>query len=252
MAERRMMSKKIIHSDAFLDMPVSTQNLYFHLLLEGDDDGFVNSPKRIQRTIGSSDDDLKLLLAKKFIFGFDSGVVVIKHWKMHNYIRGDRYKETSHLKEKGELSVKDNDVYQMTTFGIPDGSIGEVRVGEVRVGEVNKAMTKFEIFIHEIEKSFAENKIATFKSKINKKKETKEAFSRLEDSDECKNLFISYVVRLRNGASRLDVFITAYLEGNLDGIEHSNNKFNKTAQPQKHSIAWQMQQDNEMIEGEVL
>ena len=80
MAEKRMFTQKIIDSDAFLDMPLSTQALYFHLNMRADDDGFVNNPKRIQRTIGASDDDLKLLVVKRFVIGFDNGVIVIKHW----------------------------------------------------------------------------------------------------------------------------------------------------------------------------
>lgn len=111
MAERRMFAKTIIDSDAFLDMPLSTQALYFHLCMRADDDGFVNNPKKIQRMIGASDDDLKVLAAKKFIIPFDSGVVVIKHWKIHNYIQSDRYKETAYLEEKGLLKVKDNKAY---------------------------------------------------------------------------------------------------------------------------------------------
>ena len=94
MAERRMFAKTIIDSDAFLDMPLSAQALYFHLSMRADDDGFINNPKKIQRVIGGSDDDLKLLIAKRFLLPFESGVVVIKHWKIHNFIRTDRYKPT--------------------------------------------------------------------------------------------------------------------------------------------------------------
>lgn len=90
MAERRMMAKSVIDTDTFLDMPASTQNLYFHMLLRADDDGFIASPKGILRIIGASDDDLKLLLAKQYLFRFESGVVVIKDWKIHNYIQSDR------------------------------------------------------------------------------------------------------------------------------------------------------------------
>jgi uncharacterized phage protein (TIGR02220 family) len=114
MAERRMMSKKIIHSDAFLDMPATAQNLYFHLLLEGDDEGFVNSPKRIQRTIGATDGDAGILLQKKFILSFESGVIVIKHWRMHNYIQKDRFVETSHKHERNGLSIKENGSYTLS------------------------------------------------------------------------------------------------------------------------------------------
>lgn len=135
MAERRMMTKKIIHSDAFLDMPISTQNLYFHLLLEGDDEGFINSPKKVQRVIGASDDDVKILLAKKFIISFDSGIIVLKHWKMHNYIQKDRFKPTTHTSERALLSVKDNNVYRMDTECIQNGRVGKVSIGEVSIGE---------------------------------------------------------------------------------------------------------------------
>lgn len=111
MAERRMFAKTIIDSDAFLDMPATTQLLYFHLSMRADDDGFINNPKKIQRVVGCSDDDLKLLLAKQFILAFESGVIVIKHWKIHNYIQKDRYKETVYQEEKAMLGVKENNSY---------------------------------------------------------------------------------------------------------------------------------------------
>ena len=104
MAERRMFAKTIIDSDAFLDMPLSAQCLYFHLSMRADDDGFINNPKKIQRMVGAMDDDLRILIARKFIIPFESGIVVIKHWKIHNYIRSDRYKETVYQEEKAMLS----------------------------------------------------------------------------------------------------------------------------------------------------
>lgn len=113
MAERRMFAKTIIDSDAFLDMPLSTQSLYFHLSMRADDDGFINNPRKIQRMVGGSEDDLKLLIAKSFIIPFESGVVVIKHWKIHNYIRSDRYKETVYTEEKSQLFLKDNNAYTL-------------------------------------------------------------------------------------------------------------------------------------------
>ena len=119
MAERRMFAKTIIDSDAFLDMPLSSQSLYFHLSMRADDDGFINNPKKIQRMVGASDDDLKLLVAKRFIIPFESGIVVIKHWKIHNYIRNDRYKETVYQEEKAMLNVKENNAYTLLPLGIP-------------------------------------------------------------------------------------------------------------------------------------
>lgn len=111
MAERRMFAKTIIDSDAFLDMPLSTQCLYFHLSMRADDDGFVNNPRKVQRMIGASRDDLQLLIAKNFLIPFESGVVVIKHWRIHNYIRSDRYNSTVYKAEKDELKLKDNVYY---------------------------------------------------------------------------------------------------------------------------------------------
>lgn len=113
MAERRMFAKTIIDSDAFLDMPHSTQLLYFHLSMRADDDGFINNPKNIIRMIGCKDDDLKILLAKKFILPFESGVVVIKHWQIHNYIQKDRYRETKYKDEKAMLQLDENKAYQL-------------------------------------------------------------------------------------------------------------------------------------------
>lgn len=113
MAERRMFAKTIIDSDAFLDMPLSAQSLYFHLAMRADDDGFVNNPKKVQRMIGASDDDCKLLIMKRFILAFESGVIVIKHWRIHNYIQKDRYKATAYEDEKAQLIVKDNNAYTL-------------------------------------------------------------------------------------------------------------------------------------------
>lgn len=113
MAERRMFASRIIDSDAFLEMPLSAQALYFHLSIRADDDGFINNPRKIQRIIGAADDDLKLLNAKSFLIPFDSGVVVIKHWKIHNYIRGDRYKPTVCQDELSALKVNKNGAYSL-------------------------------------------------------------------------------------------------------------------------------------------
>lgn len=111
MAERRMFAKTIIDSDAFLDMPLSAQALYFHLSMRADDDGFINNPKKIQRMVGASDDDCKLLILKRFILTFESGVIVIKHWRIHNYIQKDRYRETVYLQEKSSLYLNENNAY---------------------------------------------------------------------------------------------------------------------------------------------
>ena len=151
MAERRMFAKTIIDSDSFIDMPLSAQALYFHLSMRADDDGFINNPRKIQRMIGASDDDMKLLIAKRFVLAFESGVIVIKHWKIHNYIRNDRYKETVYKDEKAQLCLKENGAYtESENLGIPsDGhlvyqmdtqdSIGKYSLGKYSLGEREKA-----------------------------------------------------------------------------------------------------------------
>ena len=120
MAEKRMFTQKIIDSDAFLDMPLSTQALYFHLNMRADDDGFVNNPKRIQRTIGASEDDLKLLIAKRFVIAFENGVIVIKHWRMHNTLRKDRYSPTQYQEELQTLEIKANNAYTERLIHAPE------------------------------------------------------------------------------------------------------------------------------------
>lgn len=133
MAERRMFTKRITESDSFLDMPSSTQMLYFHFSMNADDDGFVNNPKKIQKMCGASDDDFKLLIAKSFIILFDSGIIVIKHWKMHNYIQADRYRPTDYVEEKSMLGIKSNkaytlDVSKTDTECIQNGYVGKVSI----------------------------------------------------------------------------------------------------------------------------
>lgn len=141
MAERRMMSKSIIKSDTFLDMPATTQNLYFHMLLDADDDGFINAQKSIMRMIGAKDDDMKVLAAKQFVIPFESGVVVIKDWKIHNYIQNDRYKPST-LPERDLLNIQKDktytlkgDVSRMDTECIQTVSIGKDRLGKDREGK---------------------------------------------------------------------------------------------------------------------
>jgi len=120
MAEKRMFSQKITRSDAFLAMPTSARLLYYDLSMDADDDGFVDRPKSIMRLTGASDDDLAVLIAKSFVIPFDNGICVIKHWRINNYIRGDRYKETNYLELKNKLSVKDNGSYTLKcNSGIP-------------------------------------------------------------------------------------------------------------------------------------
>ena len=137
-----MFAKTIIDSDAFLDMPLSTQALYFHLAMRADDEGFVNNPKKIQRMIGASDDDCRILASKRFILTFQSGIIVIKHWKIHNYIQSDRFKETVYLEEKTMLALDDNKAYTE------------------RIQDVSTLDTQYSIGQDSIVKSSIEKKVA--------------------------------------------------------------------------------------------
>lgn len=162
MAERRMFSLKIVDSDAFLDLPLSAQALYFHLGMRADDDGFVNNSKRIQRMVGANEDDLKLLIAKRFVLVFHSGVIVIKHWRMNNLLRKDRHTPTQYQDELATLEIKSNGAYtecatkplqiaaseDMTTTGQPSGnqmatqySIGKGSIGKESIGEGSAVTT---------------------------------------------------------------------------------------------------------------
>ena len=126
MAKRRMFSQEITDSDEFLDMPSTTQNLYFHLGMKADDDGFVNNPKTIMRNVRAMEDDLKILIAKKFIIPFESGIIVIRHWRVHNYIQKDRYTPTRHKAEKSQITVDESHVYNLDTECIQVGYTGKI------------------------------------------------------------------------------------------------------------------------------
>ncbi len=161
-----MLSHDIIDSDAFLDMPASSQLLYFHLAMRADDDGFV-SPKKVMRISNATSDDLKVLVTKRFLLVFDSGVVVIKHWLIHNMIRKDRYHKTKYTEELEQLKIKQNKAYtEMTTNGLHSGNqmATEVRLGKVRLGKnntcdvpsLNEKKTVFSVQGAEIIKAFEE------------------------------------------------------------------------------------------------
>lgn len=160
-----MFAKTIVDSDVFLDMPLSSQSLYFHLSMRADDDGFINNPKKIQRMIGSSDDDLKLLIAKQFIIPFENGIVVIKHWRIHNYIQKDRYKKTIYQEEKNKIIADENNVYILDdsnsdTRCIQDvsNSDTQVRLGKVSIGKVSIEKHKVAIAPVDLFSSHTENK----------------------------------------------------------------------------------------------
>lgn len=143
-----MFSKTIVDSDAFMDMPQSSQLLYFHLCMRADDEGFVGNPKRIIRMVGSNDDDYKILLAKSFVIPFESGVCVIKHWLIHNTIRMDRFAPTNYQEEKSLLNTKENKAY---TLGKPNGNQMET---QVKLSKVN--LTKDKLIYGEFKNVFLE------------------------------------------------------------------------------------------------
>ena len=150
MAERRMFAKTIVTSDAFLDMPPTARSLYMLLCVMADDDGFVNAPRSIMRMSGATEDDMKLLIAKRFVLTFESGVIVIKHWRIHNLIQKDRYKETKYLEEKALLALDENNAYTESVSNVyteciqpvsklePQVRLGKVSTGKDRLGEDNE------------------------------------------------------------------------------------------------------------------
>ena len=150
MPERRMFAKTIIDSDAFLDMPLSTQALYFHLSMRAEDDGFVSNPRKVQRMIGCADDDLKLLIAEQYLIAFESGTVVIKHWRIHNYIRADRYKPTLCQAERQQLDQNKSGEYelgipsdnQVTVTRYPDGIPSDNQKPAFGIPSDNQVTTK--------------------------------------------------------------------------------------------------------------
>lgn len=135
-----MFSKTIIDSDAFIDMPSTARLLYYDLSMRADDDGFINNPKKIIRMTGASVDDMNVLILRKFIIPFESGIVVIKHWKIHNYIQKDRYKETNYKEEKAMISLDENKAYTLSVGPLDTDCIQhvsntdtQVRIGKDRV-----------------------------------------------------------------------------------------------------------------------
>ena len=192
MAERRMFAKSIIDSDLFLDMPQSTQNLYFHLSLRADDDGFVGNPKKIMRMINCSQDDIKILISKQFLIPFESGVVVIKHWKIHNYIRNDRYKPTIYTEEKKKLIEQENKEY---IVGIPNGNQMETQYS---IGE--DSLDK-----NSIDKDKKDEKEETFKSILDEYTKNKELLESLNGFVEMRKKIKGFTIRaLKLSLNKLD------------------------------------------------
>lgn len=191
MAERRMFAKTIIDSDAFLDMPVTARLLYYDLAMRADDDGFVNSPKKIMRMIGASPDDLSILILRKFIIPFDNGVVVIKHWRIHNYIRKDTYNATTYTNEMKMLEVDENKAYRLkdddTRLRLVDGTSTQDNKGNKDNKENNISTSSgFDEFWSEYPRKVG-------------KKDARKAFDKALNSTEAETMIRAVIAQKKSG-----------------------------------------------------
>lgn len=206
MARRRMFNLDIIDTDSFIEMPQSSRLLYYELCMRADDDGFVSSPKKIQRVVGCSDDDFKVLITKRFIIPFETGIVVIRHWKIHNYIQKDRYKETLYSDEKSLLTQEENGTYKlMDTSCIQNGDTGKVSI------ELDKYNKRENIYKRE-------KKLPNTPLEDNKKEEKKEPYGKYGRV----KLKISEYLRLREEFG--EEFIQKQIELLDEYLEMNNNK----------------------------
>lgn len=185
-----MFSLKVVDTDEFLDMGQGSQLLYFHLAMRADDDGFVNSPKKIQKIIGASDDEVKVLITKQFILPFQSGVIVIRHWKENNYIQADRYKETIYKEEKAMLSEDSNNVYKMDTKSVQNVSSGKVRLelGKVRLGKVMNTSEPKDSRVNEIMEVFIKENPSIKWGNKTQRKACEEMLAKWPQPDAVKNM----------------------------------------------------------------
>lgn len=138
MAQKRMFSLSVVDTDKFLEMPISSRLLYYELGMRADDDGFVDDWKKILMFTGLKDDDMKLLIAKQFILPFESGVIVIRHWRLNNYLQKDRIKPTIYQKELNQLELDNNNVYNLDTkciHSIDKNSIDKNSIDKISIKE---------------------------------------------------------------------------------------------------------------------
>ena len=165
MAQRRMFNKTITNNDNFLEMPDSSQNLYFHLSMNADDDGFVDNWKSIIRMTGHKEDDLKILIAKQYIIPFESGVIVIRHWRLNNYLQKDRITPTNYKEEKALLTTDLNNVYNLyTQYSIDKNSIDKNSIEYVRhkfgtYGRIHLTDKQYQKLIEDFSKEVVDMKI---------------------------------------------------------------------------------------------
>lgn len=173
MANRRMFNISVVDTDIFLEMPLSTQALYFHLSMRADDDGFIGNVKKIQRMIGASEDDLKILIAKQFLLTFETGIIVIKHWRLHNCIRKDRVNPTIYQEEKNMLNQDKNKIYYISndingTQSEATGQQNDNHLAGISQPSVNQKTTKCPLSIGKVSIDKPSQKRKSIKEKSNK------------------------------------------------------------------------------------
>ena len=203
----------VLETDAFMDMPLTTQALYFHLSLRADDDGFVGNPKRITKNIGAGEDDLKLLIAKRFVLVFDDGVIVIKHWRLHNSLSGNRYHETKYLEDKALLTIKDNGAYTLNGDG--------KEIDDSHYIEMGKRQTKDETKTNN-RRTIDETKTDTDKNSIDKNSID---YSLSDTKKDIETVFAAWnkttfkpISKLKSGTKRYDSLHTRIQEYGIDQV----------------------------------
>ena len=206
MAQKRMFSKTIIDSDMFLDMPHSTQLLYFHLNMRADDDGFIDNCKNIMRMVGCKEDDLKVLATKKFIIPFESGVIVIRHWRIHNYIQNDRYTETKYKNEKSMLMLDENKTYVINSNKegqcIQDGyNMDTQNKNQIKILDIDNIYGQNEVKKEQWKEQF-EKFYKTYPRKV-KKQKVKEWFEKNKPSSELFSSMMSSLEQFRGSTDWL-------------------------------------------------
>ena len=228
MAQKRMFTMKIVDSDAFLDMPATTQCLYFHLNMRADDDGFIGNPKRIMKITGASEDDLRLLIAKRFVLTFEDGVIVIKHWRMHNTLSRDRYTETSYIDEKRMLLLKENGSYSLASGNVIDDTKLIERSNRQTHNRRNKDATK----------THAEKDIGLDKD-IDKEKDNKLIVSKdticqtdvrrvVEEWNKLQDVGIAPVTRMKSSSKRYKMLQTRIREYGIDDVIKAISKIRES------------------------
>lgn len=228
MAERRMFSKTIIDSDAFLDMPTSARLLYYDLSMRADDDGFINSPKKIIRMTGASEDDLKVLIIKKFVIPFENGVVVIKHWLIHNYIRKDTYNETQYKEQKAMLTIDENKSYNLISdkrIQAVDETLTQDRIGKDRIGKYN--IPAFEDKSSQASAKASKHKYGKYKNVLLKDKELQSLQEEYENWEELIKYLDEYIEMKGYKAKSHYLCIKKWV---IDAVRKNNNSSNKQRQ----------------------